>query len=155
MVRRSALLCQQLAGPPALADRPTPPLTVSLSLHLTTAAVSLHLPLALATSSLQSGPLDPALVKKLGANLSAAQRALGDKAQSTSSADASVAGSLFDADSPLFAGLSGDELTLAEGLARTMQVGFGVPLESASLKWFGYEGASASFLRFRSCNAHD
>jgi hypothetical protein len=130
MVRRSALLCQQLAGPPALADRPTPPLTVSLSLHLTTAAVSSHLPLALATSSLQSGPLDPALVKKLGANLSAAQRALGD-------------------------GLSGDELTLAEGLARTMQVGFGVPLESASLKWFGYEGASASFLRFRSCNAHD
>ncbi len=53
----------------------------------------------------------------------------------------STASHLFHSDSPLFAGLSAAERPLAEGLARSAEVGLGVPLENVALKYTGYEDA--------------
>ncbi|KAL7416045.1 hypothetical protein BDY24DRAFT_253274 [Mrakia frigida] len=86
-----------------------------------------------------SGLIDPALVQKLNANLGAAVGAARVTALSTTATDASLASSLLDPSSPLFAGLKEEEKPLAIGLARTMQVGLGATLEKTSLRWNGFE----------------
>ncbi|CDZ97206.1 Amine oxidase [Phaffia rhodozyma] len=87
-----------------------------------------------------SGPVPQALSVKLFANFQRATQVMKQVASSLSYEDQPISKHLFDASSDLFKGLESDEeRNLAIGLARTMQVGMGITLEEASLKWHSYE----------------
>ncbi|KAL1410317.1 hypothetical protein Q8F55_004324 [Vanrija albida] len=85
-----------------------------------------------------AGALPAAKAASLRAQLGAAQAAFRTPHPAPAPTE-SLASALFGAGSPLLAA----DVELASGLARTLEVPLGLKLERASLRWAGWEGATA------------
>ncbi|THV06032.1 FAD/NAD(P)-binding domain-containing protein [Dendrothele bispora CBS 962.96] len=89
------------------------------------------------------GPVDPALAAKLSSNLSVAMARLATvtSSASISSSEAkksSVADIILSTSSPLYEGLSKEDQPKATSLARSLEIGWGIPLESTAASYAGW-----------------
>ncbi|KAK7468689.1 hypothetical protein VKT23_003192 [Stygiomarasmius scandens] len=87
------------------------------------------------------GPVDKALAAKLSSNLSAAMAHLATTASTSPSQElkgSSVADILLSRSSPLYEGLSDNDRPKATSLARSLEIGWGISLESTSASYAGW-----------------
>ncbi|KAJ3752538.1 flavin-containing amine oxidoreductase [Lentinula raphanica] len=92
----------------------------------------------------KDGPVDAALTEKLRANLTSAMSYLNTASSKSSLSDASsVADILLSSTSPLYTGLTESKKAIAVALARTTEIGWGIPLEETSAHWSGWASGVA------------
>ncbi|KAF9069371.1 hypothetical protein BDP27DRAFT_1325534 [Rhodocollybia butyracea] len=102
------------------------------------------LPASPGTLASADGPLDPALSTKLRVNLNTARANMNKIISHSSASDTSSAADILLApSSPLYTGLSDSEKPKATALARSLEIGWGIPLEDTAAHWSAWASGVA------------
>lgn len=92
----------------------------------------------------KDGLIDEPLTSKLYSNLAAALAHLKESVDTSESESTHIASVIFsESSSPLYQGLSADQIPIATSLARSLELGFGLPLEDTSLTWSNWSNSIA------------
>jgi hypothetical protein len=91
----------------------------------------------------KGGQIDEPLASKLQSNFSAALAHLKEAAHASESESTNVASVILNLSSPLYQGLSADQIPIATSLARSLETGFGLPLQEISLIWSNWSDSVA------------